>query len=57
MPTTSGRSHEGWMALIPLTVLLVVVVAVLGGPEAVVDTIGSLAIDTIAYGRNWLKSF
>ena len=57
MPTISGQSHEGWMAFIPLTVLLFIVVVVLGGPEAFVNTIGSFAIDAIAYGTNWLKSF
>jgi len=57
MSTISGQSHEGWMALIPLTVLLFIVVVVLGGPEAFVNTIGSFAIDAIAYGTNWLKSF
>jgi hypothetical protein len=45
------------MALIPLTVLLFIVVVVLGGPEAFVDTIGSFAVDAIAYATNWLKSF
>jgi hypothetical protein len=45
------------MALIPLTVLLFVVVAVCGGPVAFVNTIGSFATDAIAHSRNWLRSF
>jgi len=57
MPTISGQSHEGWMAFIPLTVLLFIVVVVLGGPEAFVNTIGSFAINVIFYVTNWIKSF
>ena len=57
MSTISGQSHEGWMALIPLTVLLFIVVVVLGGPEAFVNTIGSFAINVIFYVTNWIKSF
>ena len=53
---TSGQSHEGWMALIPLSVLLFVVMVALGGPDAFVRTITTFAADVIMYGSRWLQS-
>ena len=46
---TSGQSHEGWMSLIPLSVLLFIVMVALGGPDGFVHTVGSLASDAITY--------
>ncbi len=57
MQTTSGQSHEGWMALIPLSVLLFIVMVALGGPEALVNTVRSFATDAITYTARWVKNF
>ena len=54
---TSGRSHEGWMTLIPLSVLLFIVVIALGGPEALLTSARSIAADAISYGSTFLKRF
>ena len=53
---TSGQSHEGWMALVPLSVLLFIVMVALGGPEAFVRTVSTFAADVITYGSRWVKS-
>ncbi len=53
---TSGQSHEGWMAFIPLSVLLFIVMVALGGPDAFVRTITTFAADFITYGSRWIKS-
>jgi hypothetical protein len=52
---TSGQSHEGWMSLIPLSVLLFIVTVALGGPESFVRTITMYATDAITYVSSWLK--
>ena len=54
---TSGQSHEGWMALIPLSVLLFIVMVALGGPDAFVSTVTSFATDAIAYTARWIRNF
>ena len=53
---TSGQSHEGWMALIPLSVLLFIVMVALGGPEALVRTITTFAAEAVTHGSRWLQS-
>ena len=53
---TSGQSHEGWMALVPLSVLLFIFAVALGGPDAFVRTITTFATDAITYGSRWLRS-
>lgn len=57
MQTTSGRSREGFMTLIPLTVLLFIVIVALGGPESFVNTVASFATDAIASGARWIRTF
>jgi hypothetical protein len=57
MASTSGRSHEGWMSLIPLSVLLFIVMVALGGPEAFVNMAVSFASDALAYTASWVKHF
>ena len=52
---TSGQSHEGWMSLIPLAVLLFIVSVAFGGPEAFLNTVATYATDAFAYGANWLR--
>jgi hypothetical protein len=54
---TSGQSHEGWMSLIPLSVLLFIVMVALGGPDAFVNTVASFATDAITYTARWVKNF
>ena len=54
---TSGQSHEGWMALIPLSVLLFIVMVALGGPEAFVNTVALFATDAASYTSNWIRHF
>jgi hypothetical protein len=54
---TSGQSHEGWMSLIPLSVLLFIVMVALGGPETFVNTVASYATEAITYTARWIKHF
>jgi hypothetical protein len=54
---TSGQSHEGWMSLIPLTVLLFIVMVALGGPEAFVNTVSNYATDIVTYTASWIRHF
>ena len=41
----SGTPHEGWMTFVPLTVLVLIVVYVLGGPAQFLNTLDNWAID------------
>lgn len=52
---TSGRSHEGWMSLIPLSVLLFIVVVAFGGPEAFMRIVASFASDAMAFTASWIR--
>ena len=54
---TSGQSHEGWMSLIPLSVLLFIVMVALGGPDAFVRTVDSLASDAVTFIARWVRNF
>ena len=54
---TSGQSHEGWMSLIPLTVLLFIVMVAFGGPEAFVNTVANYATDIVTYTVSWIRHF
>ena len=51
----SGKPHEGWMAFIPATVLLVVIVGVLGGPVQFVNTVSGWLSDIANYVVTWLR--
>lgn len=51
----SGAPHEGWMMFVPLTVLILIVVYVLGGPEAFVNTVSSWATDIVSSVAHWLR--
>jgi hypothetical protein len=53
---TSGKAHEGWMALIPLTVLVAIVMVALGGPEAFVNTLRDWTADLLGTAARWVKS-
>ncbi len=52
---TSGQSHEGWMSLIPLSVLVFVVMVAFGGPERFVNTVVSFANDAVTYAASWVR--
>jgi hypothetical protein len=51
----SGSAREGWMAFIPLTVLLFIVMYVMGGPAQFVNIVVNWTIDVSNYFVNWLK--
>ena len=57
MASTSGQSHEGWMSIIPLSVLLFIIMVALGGPESFVRIVASFASDAMTYTARWVKSF
>lgn len=57
MSTTSGQSHEGWMSLIPLSVLLFIVIVALGGPDPFVQTVTSFATESITYIERLIRNF
>ena len=52
---TSGQSHDGWMSLIPLSVLVFVVMIAVGGPEAFARLFMSYANDAVAYAATWVR--
>ena len=51
----SGKPHEGWMTLIPLTVFVVVIVSVMGGPTVFVSTVSQWVSDFVTYCARWIK--
>ena len=51
----SGKSHEGWMTVIPVTVFLLVVVVALGGPAAFVNTVSLWVTDLLTTIVAWVK--
>ena len=51
----SGSSHEGWMTFLPLTVLMLIVIYVAGGPVAFVNTVSYWAIEFIGAVTTWIK--
>jgi len=51
----SGKPHEGWMTLVPVTVFMLVIVAVMGGPTAFVNTLSLWVTDTLTFVATWLK--
>ena len=51
----SGSPHEGWMTFVPLTVLVLIVVYVVGGPVAFVNTVSYWATEVVASVANWVK--
>lgn len=52
---TSGKAHEGWMTVIPMAVLIFIVVAIMGGPNAFLNTLSLWAADMISGITTWLK--
>lgn len=54
---TSGQAHEGWMSLIPLSVLLFIVMVALGGPESFVNTVANYATEMVTFTARWIRNF
>lgn len=52
---TSGKAREGWMTVIPLSVLLFTVFVVVGGPSAFMSIVSLWVVDAFAYVTRWLK--
>lgn len=53
----SGAPHEGWMIFVPLTVLVLIIVYVVGGPVAFVNTLSNWTVDILSAGAHWLRQF
>ena len=51
----TGSSHEGWMTVVPLIVLVLIVTYVVGGPVAFVNMIGGWATDLFNAVTSWIK--
>jgi len=51
----SGTPHEGWMTFVPLTVLLLIVIYVMGGPVPFVNTLSYWAADAVGVVTSWLR--
>ena len=52
----SGKAHEGWMTVIPLSVLLFMVIVALGGPSGFMSIVSLWVVDAFAYVAQWLKN-
>ena len=51
----SGKTHEGWMTVVPLSVFAFVVIVALGGPSAFVNVVSLWLVDVFTYVAHWLK--
>jgi hypothetical protein len=51
----SGKPHEGWMAILPLTLFVAFVILAMGGPAAFMNTVALWAADLVTYVVNWIK--
>ena len=52
----SGKSNEGWMTVVPATVLILIVIVALGGPEAFVNALSDWSTDVVSHIAGWLKN-
>jgi hypothetical protein len=52
----SGRVREGWMTVIPLSVLLFIVIVAFGGPSVFMSIVRLWVVDALAYVAQWLKN-
>jgi hypothetical protein len=52
---TSEQSHDNWMSLIPLSVLILFVMVEAGGPEAFFNLVTSFTADALALTASWLR--
>lgn len=53
----SGRPYEGWMTMIPLSFFVLFVVAIMGGPDALLNDMKLWAGDLMNLVIGWLNSF
>ena len=53
---TSGKPREGWMMIIPGTVLVLFVVVAMGGPVRFVNTLAMWGEDFLTAVMSWLKN-
>lgn len=51
----SGSTREGWMAFIPLAVLVFIVIYVMGGPTQFVNVMAQWSMDIIHAVVSWVK--
>jgi hypothetical protein len=51
----SGKPHEGWMTVVPVTVFLFIVVVALGGPAAFANTVSLWVFDIANAAVSWLR--
>jgi uncharacterized protein involved in cysteine biosynthesis len=51
----SGAPNEGWMIFVPVTVLVLIVVYVLGGPVQFVNTVSHWLSDVVSAAASWLR--
>ena len=51
----SGSSREGWMAFVPLAVLLLVVMGVLGGPAQFMNLVSQWSTDIASSVVKWVR--
>ncbi|MEO7133760.1 MAG: hypothetical protein ABI024_06025 [Vicinamibacterales bacterium] len=51
----SGSSHEGWMTVLPVGVLVLIVMYVVGGPVAFVNTVSYWAVEFSGAVVSWIK--
>jgi hypothetical protein len=54
---TSGKPHEGWMTVVPVTVFLLIIVTALGGPTAFVNTVSLWLTDFLTGVAAWVRQF
>ena len=51
----SGSTREGWMAIIPVTVLVLIVMYVVGGPVAFVNIVHQWGSEFVGYVSSVVK--
>jgi hypothetical protein len=51
----TGKPHEGWMTLVPLTVFIFIVVVALGGPESFANYVGTWTVDILRFIGSWFR--
>ena len=51
----TGSSHEGWMTIVPLTVLVLIVIYIVGGPVAFVNTISHWGTELLDGIVRWIR--
>jgi hypothetical protein len=52
---TIGSSREGWIAIIPITVMILIVIYIVGGPTQFVHLVSQWSEDVVQSVGNWIK--